>query len=295
MKKYILFGILLIFSVLLVFAAKPNFIQKTIPSNSHVINIPENAIEVSPGVFDIGTSIDEKGRVVQGYAFLLKENWYRENAKPGTECGNGICEAGENAKKCAIDCSTEEPTESSCYTFIDSSGAKWNNPESYLVDSANTEGLSDEFIHQIVAEAITEWEVESGVDSFLDEGIGVVDRASIGNTANGENEIMFASISGSSTIAVTYVWGIFRGNPHNRQLTEWDMVFDSDFSWSNDGNLNSMDFENIAQHELGHALGLTHPTSSCTEETMYAYASEGEIKKRDLFDGDKAGIFNLYN
>ena len=55
-----------------------------------------------------------------------------------------------------------------------------------------------------------------------------------------------------------------------------------------------MDFENIAQHELGHAFGLGHPSDTCTEETMYRFASNGETKKRDLYDGDIAGIKALY-
>lgn len=295
MKKWLVFGFLMLFSVSLVVAIKPNFIDMDIgSSNGHAnVAIPEDAIEVASGVFYLGESLDEKGRLVEGYAFLLRGNY----AKPGVTCGNGVCDAGENARKCAEDCSggSEEPV-SSCYTFIDSSGAKWNNQEPYLVDPRNSHGLTDEFVRQNIADALVEWEAESGEDNFGDEVFGTVNASSIGNTANGKNEVVFGSISGSGTIAVTYVWGIFRGNPHNRQLTEWDMVFDDvDFSWANDGSAGSMDFENIAQHELGHALGLSHPESSCKEETMYAYANIGEIKKRDLFDGDKAGIFDLYN
>ena len=55
-----------------------------------------------------------------------------------------------------------------------------------------------------------------------------------------------------------------------------------------------MDFENIAQHELGHSFGLGHPSDGCTEETMYRFASEGETKKRNLNSGDIAGIKKLY-
>lgn len=292
MKKWFVLGFLLLFSISLVFAIKPDFINAN-SANSHVvITIPDKAVEVASGVFYLGESLDEKGRLVEGYAFFLRENY----ARPGTECGNGVCEPGENAKKCALDCSGGEDPVSSCYTFIDSSGAKWNNQEPYLVDPSNTQGLTDEFVRQSIADAVTEWETESGENSFGDEVFGVVEFSTIGNTANGKNEVVFGSIEIPGAIAVTYVWGIFRGNPRNRQLVEWDMVFDQvDFSWANDGSIGSMDFENIAQHELGHALGLSHPESSCMEETMYAYADIGEIKKRDLFDGDKAGIFDLYN
>ncbi len=97
-------------------------------------------------------------------------------------------------------------------------------------------------------------------------------------------------------IGVTIVWGFFRGAPRNRELVEWDMVFDDDhFEWGFDvADPTKMDFENIATHEIGHAAGMGHPDSTCTEETMYAFADFGETKKRDLNAGDIAGISELY-
>ncbi|MDX1607881.1 MAG: matrixin family metalloprotease, partial [Candidatus Spechtbacterales bacterium] len=82
----------------------------------------------------------------------------------------------------------------------------------------------------------------------------------------------------------------------NRELVEWDMVFDDvDFNWSTTGDVNAMDFESISTHELGHAVGLADLyTSDCSEETMYGYATEGETKKRDLNSGDITGMSKLY-
>ena len=51
---------------------------------------------------------------------------------------------------------------------------------------------------------------------------------------------------------------------------------------------------NIKTHEAGHAAGLGHPDNTCTEETMYAFASIGETKKRTVNSGDIAGIKDLY-
>jgi len=76
---------------------------------------------------------------------------------------------------------------------------------------------------------------------------------------------------------------------------EWNQVYDEgSFDWSLTGEPGKMDLENIAQHEMGHSLGMNHPSSDCTEETMFASASNGETKKRDLFNGDITGISKLY-
>ena len=76
------------------------------------------------------------------------------------------------------------------------------------------------------------------------------------------------------------------------------MVFDNvDFQWGDveaSGISSYMDFLNIATHEIGHAAGMGHPPETCTEETMYAFAEEGETKKRTLEAGDIAGIQELY-
>ena len=182
----------------------------------------------------------------------------------------------------------------SCFSFL-SSGAKWKVKEDYLVNPTNTLGLDEIFIKSNLAEDIQEWETAAGTDIFGNEISGVVDSGSIGNIANGKNEVVFGNIDGSGVIAVTYVWGVFSGPPQNRRLVEWDQIYDQvDFTWNNDGNSNDMDFENIAQHELGHSFGLGHPSDGCTEETMYRFASEGETKKRNLNSGDIAGIKKLY-
>lgn len=96
--------------------------------------------------------------------------------------------------------------------------------------------------------------------------------------------------------AMAVVWGIFSGPPSFRELVEWDQIYDDvDFDWSSDGEANKMDFENIATHELGHSVGLADLyEGACSEETMYGYASYGEIKKRSLEAGDIIGVKKLY-
>ena len=74
------------------------------------------------------------------------------------------------------------------------------------------------------------------------------------------------------------------------------MIIDqTDFDWSASGEAGKMDFENIVTHELGHAVGLADLyTTSCSEQTMYGYAANGETKKRTLESGDITGVKQLY-
>lgn len=287
MKKYLILGLLLICSVGLVLAGKPE--SKATVKNP--VTIPSKAIEVAPGIFYLGTAID-KGRVVEGYAFI---NYKKGFGKPGTICGNGICEPGENANKCPADCGGGEEPTSSCYGFL-AKGAKWKIVEDYIVNPANTRGLDETVIASNLATDIGKWETAAGVDIL---GIGsTTSETLVADTISPDkkNEVYFADIGQSGAIAITIVWGYFSGPPFARELVEWDQVYDQvDFDWSANGEAGKMDFENIATHELGHSVGLDDLyTSECSEQTMYGYADYGETKKRTLEAGDIKGVQELY-
>lgn len=232
--------------------------------------MPEHAVEVAPGLFSLGTAvIDEK--VVEGLMFV---HYKRENARPplASRGGGG----------------------STCYAFL-AKGAKWKTVEPWVVNTANSEGLSDGFVLSNLAADIQKWEIASSFD-ILGSGstsgsVLVADTSSPDNI----NEVYFADVSSQGAIAVTIVWGIFSGSPSQRELVEWDQIYDDvDFDWSSSGEAGKMDFENIATHELGHSVGMGHPSGECTEETMYAYANYGETKKRTLNAGDIKGVSGLY-
>ena len=113
---------------------------------------------------------------------------------------------------------------------------------------------------------------------------------------DGRNELLFGDYEKDGVIAVTIVWGYFRGRPSNRRIVEFDILFDTDFTWGDAvSNPAVMDLQNIATHELGHGVGLADLYDTvCIEETMHGYSNYGETKKRDLNAGDKIGIQNLY-
>ena len=291
----------------IVIAAKPTFLaaKVTNPVTGEVKNtltLPAKAVEVAPNIYYLGQALDE-GRIVEGYALV---DYKGNHGKPGTSCGNGVCEKGETARKCPQDCgggittttlaaTTTLPATSSCYGFL-ARGAKWRTAESYIVDPANTVGLDEAYVSANLAFDIGKWEDAASASILGDEIAGVVDGADTVST-DGKNEVYFADVGENGAIAITIVWGIFRGPPSARELVEWDQVYDQvDYDWSASGEAGKMDFESIATHELGHSVGLDDLyTLDCAEQTMYGYASEGETNKRTLEAGDITGVIELYS
>ncbi len=259
-------------------AATPQRSSATLQTQgtSRTLKLPPAADNAD--VISLGTATDPgSGQVVEGYAIVRYRNGH---AKP----------SGRAARAPA------------CYGFL-AKGAKWKTVEPWVVNPANTRGLEETFVLDNLAANIAKW--EDGADGALGSGAGInilgdgaltvttllADTVSPDNV----NEVYFADVADSDAIAVTIVWGIFSGPTFNRRLVEWDQVYDDvDFDWSAVGAAGAMDFENIATHELGHSVGMGHPDDSCTEETMYRFASDGETKKQTLNSGDVAGISELY-
>ena len=236
----------------------------------HKFEIPQHAVKVSDDLYDLGR-VNFKGEELQGYAFIHHKKEFARNSGGSSAASN-------------------------CFSYL-AAGAKWKTTESYVLDTFNNDGMSDIFVADVVAASLGTWDVQVPFQIFGPrDNLGVVDGADA-NAPDGKNEVLFGSIADPGTIAVTTVWGIFGGPTRQRRIVEFDAVFDDDgtFKWG-DATVNNtlMDLQDIAAHELGHAAGMGHPSNSCTEETMYAYASEGEIKKRDLNSGDITGIKNLY-
>ncbi len=242
--------------------------------NNRPATIPASATEIAPGVFDLGKAVDPKtGKTVDGLAIVHYKN-------PKAKGGN-------NAKP--------PRGASACYGFI-SKGAKWKSaPEPWVFNAANLDNLNSTDLFNILDNGITKWETAAQNTSVLGAGALTTATLAAGDDINGNNEVEFADLGSTGTIAVTTVWGYFSGPTFAREIVEWDMEFNTGFGWATDGNLSKMDFDNIATHELGHAFGLADLyTSSCEQETMYGYADFGEIIKRDLGSGDIAGINVLY-
>lgn len=253
------------------------------PGTTRTLSLPAGAVHGN--VISLGTSLDpQSGKLVEGYAILHPKKAY---AKPPW-AGGGKNNGGT--------------TSSTCFAFL-SKGARWKTTEEYILDTTNTDGLSDSFVNSAFQAALDAWDDEVAFDVFGTRNTELNVDGAEETSPDGKNEIFFGNIEGTGTIAVTIVWGIFRGSPSGRELVEFDMVFDdNDFLWGDAGPTNEtalgdtsvMDFLNVATHEVGHAAGMGHPDDSCTEETMHRFSQNGETKRRTLEAGDIAGIKELY-
>ncbi len=294
MKKYLLFGLIaLMLSVGLVLALKPDTTPKLVnvePSQGRAtVVIPANAVEVAPGVFSLGLAVD-KGRLVEGYAIVDYKKAY---GKPSGCNNDGKCQGWEDAS-CG-DCAGVNTDTGNCYGFL-AKGAKWKVVEPYIVNPWNTRSLGNDFVVSNLGMDVEKWEVAAGTN-IIGVGLEVNDTLVADMVSpDDRNEVYFGDVGQSGAIAVTVVWGIFRGPIGIRELVEWDQVYDHvDFDWSAAGEAGKMDFESIATHELGHSVGLSDLYETrCMEQTMYGYADYGETKKRTLEAGDVNGVMALY-
>lgn len=175
-----------------------------------------------------------------------------------------------------------------CYKLM---GVKWPDnklPVSYVINPNNPQGLTQDLITSEISTSAETWDLATPRSLF--NYLGVDSSAQYG-IPNFQNAIAFGNYPTNGVIAVTSVW-------YNRakQIVEFDMMFDTDFVWGDvDTTPGVMDLQNIATHELGHAVGLSDLyTQTCSQVTMYGYSWEGDVAKRTLEPADITGLLNIY-
>lgn len=248
------------------------------PGTTETLVLPPAADHSS--VISLGTAVDPgTGKVVEGIAIIHRKSPAKPSgAKPGDS--------------------------TTCYTYL-AKGAKWKSVEPWMVNPANIDGLGGTAVFNILTGGVSKWEDATDGNITNSTGVEVLGQGATTSATlvadtqspDNQNEAYFADISEPGVIAVTIVWGIFGGPIWNRQLVEWDQIYDDvTFDWSveNSGVAGKMDFDNIATHELGHSVGMGDLYNTCVDETMYGYSSNAETKKRDLNSGDITGVNALY-
>jgi hypothetical protein len=200
---------------------------------------------------------------------------WRENGKPGG--GGGKPPAGDSGD----------------YKLL-AQGFKWKSSPVLTLDYENTYGISQKDFASAVKLAVDQWDSNAKVllvSSYQTDLNSNWDS----DQPDGRNEIVFGNYQQSGVIAVTTIWGYFSGPISRRQITEFDIMLDTDWTWGTSGTSEYMDLQNILTHELGHGFGLADLyTASSSLETMYGYSNYGDVAKRDLYTGDIAGIQALY-
>jgi hypothetical protein len=171
--------------------------------------------------------------------------------------------------------------ESNTYKFL-SRGLRWqSSPVTYRFTDAPNE----------------EWKaaVRRAFETYNAAGTNLIFQES--ETSN--NLIGWAPLDGGGrALAQTAISFI----SSQKKILSFSITLDSAESWAilgtdtcpNTGG-SGIDVENIAAHEIGHAAGLAHSSSSKDRVlTMYPSAASGETLKRSLGAGDRAGLVYLY-
>jgi len=93
----------------------------------------------------------------------------------------------------------------------------------------------------------------------------------------------------ADTVALTRKWLKSSG-----EITDADLIFNTNFGFTASGSYDAFDVETIALHELGHTFGLKDLYDSAFGEmVMFGYGNEGEIKRQLTYD-DVDGTTYLY-
>ena len=173
-----------------------------------------------------------------------------------------------------------------CYKLL---GVKWNQQVNYVINPTNSQGLSESFISNSIYLGAEQWDANTAYDLF---GTYQIDSSAYYGNQNYRNEISFGNIQDTGVIAITTLWV----DPSSKSIIESDIEFDTDWQWGDaTKNASLMDVQNIATHELGHAIGLGDIYSStCVAETMYGYSKAVETIKRTLNKADITGLRKIY-
>ena len=181
-----------------------------------------------------------------------------------------------------------------CYELM---GISWKTlPVSYVINPTNGEGLAESFVGTAITTGAETWDDQTSKELFSNSV--AVDYDALYGIQDFKNVITFGTKDADgntlpeNVIAVTSVWW----NPRGRQIVEFDMVFNDKWSWGDAGDREDvMDVQNIATHEMGHAVGLDDIyTTTCSAVTMFGYSDEGETSKRTLEQPDIIGLQQMY-
>ena len=168
--------------------------------------------------------------------------------------------------------------------------AKWASaPVTFYVNPATTD-VTQTAALTAVQFAMNVWNTQSGTTFRYQYGGKVSDTAT---AYDNRNVVIFRNASNGSAIATTYSWWDSSKNLLDSDIIVWDKNFRFYTGTTGCGSVsNGAYLEDIATHELGHALGLNHSTN--TAATMYPSYSLCSQALRTLASDDIAAAKSLY-
>lgn len=143
---------------------------------------------------------------------------------------------------------------------------------------------------EAIEAGFTAWDDETGTSlySSITEDSGSGPEVAL----DSENTVQWAIIDGpGGIIGVTYYWYYTA----TKEMVEFDIVLDSDDSWSLTGGSGTFSVQGVSAHEIGHTLvlqDLRSPKDGAL--TMHAYTWLGDTLKNDLGLGDVLGVKAIY-
>jgi matrixin len=194
-----------------------------------------------------------------------------------------------------------------CASLV-ANGVLWKTSRGYFIAGKNRQSFSEKFLIETFARAANAWRCalrlhnESRAASLaLGPLVGIDMRRSQRdfdmNRADGLNVIAFGSVEEQpGATAGTRTRGRFTGPIEERELAEYDIIFNDAFEWGNSSEVIGVhDLESIATHEFGHALGLSDIYDpECQHVTMFGTSLPDEINKRTLESEDIEEVTHLY-
>jgi len=160
-------------------------------------------------------------------------------------------------------------------------GARMSFPADYRIRATGS-GVGTTATRNAVRAAMDAWENDSG--SAIDFTYrGATTARTFGDSIN---SVYWTSTRPNETFLAQAQWvATTDGN-----IIEFDVRFNTDYSWSAGARAGHFDITSVMLHETGHALGLAH--TSATSEIMHFQIPVGATK--GLGAGDRSGVNALY-